>query len=147
MTIIKWRPARSGSLFENFDALTHDFPPVNLLRHNDSIRSWTPNVDVSETEKSYEISAELPGAGKKEIEGTFRDSVLTIRGERKNDKKEEWKKDGNYRRESRYGSFERSFRFAEGVKDGDISATFENGILNISVPKKDVPETRKIAIK
>ena len=147
MALIKWGPARNVSLFENVDALTHDFFPVNLFGHTDSVRSWSPNVDVSETEKSYELSAELPGALKKEIEVAFRDGVLTIRGERKNDTKEERKKDGYYRRESRYGSFERSFRIGEAVKDGDISATFKNGILNISVPKEDVPESRKIAVK
>ncbi len=147
MALVKWRPARNASFFENFEELTHDFFPVNYFGHNDQIRSWTPNVDVSETEKSYEITAELPGAVKKEIDVAFRDGVVTIRGERKDDKKEERKKDGYYRRESRYGSFERSFRFAEDVKGDDISATFKNGILNISVPKEDVPETQKIAIK
>ncbi|WP_352418641.1 Hsp20/alpha crystallin family protein [Proteiniborus sp.] len=92
-------------------------------------------VDIKEQENKYILEAELPGANKDEITVELKDDMLTISVER-NEQVEETKE--NYiRRERRYGSQSRSF-YVENVKAEDIKANFENGILSISLPKKEV---------
>jgi HSP20 family protein len=111
--------------------------------------SWAkaPAVDIVDTEKSYEITAELPGMDEKNVEVKFANGVLTIKGEKK-EEKEENKKDYHLS-ERRYGSFQRSFTVPEGVDAEKIEATFKNGVLTVSLPK--TPEAQKqekqIAIK
>ena len=105
----------------------------------------TPSADIHETEKDILIRVELPGIEKKNVDITFKDSVLTIKGE-KNDI--ELKEDENrYFNERRFGSFERSFRFSVDVQDDKINASFKNGVLTITVPKAPVPEPVKIMVK
>jgi HSP20 family protein len=106
-----------------------------------------PAVDIAEKEKEYEITAELPGLDESNVEVNFADGLLTIRGE-KQEEKEEKKKD-YYLSERRFGSFQRSFQVPDGVDADKITATFKNGVLTLSLPKS--PEARKkekkIAIK
>jgi HSP20 family protein len=103
--------------------------------------SWgkAPAVDVVEKDKAYEITAELPGMEEKDIEVKFADGVLSVTGEKK-EEKEEKKKDW-YLSERRYGSFQRAFRVPEGVDADKIEATFKNGVLTVSLPKS--PEAIK----
>ncbi len=98
-----------------------------------------PAVDVAEKETSYEITAELPGMDEKNIELTVADDMLTIKGE-KREEKEEKKKD-YYISERRFGSFERSFRLPEGVEPEKIEAAFKKGVLTVTLPK--TPEAQK----
>ncbi len=102
-----------------------------------------PAVDVAESEKAYEITAELPGMDEKTIEVKVADGSLTIKGE-KQEKKEE-KEKGYYLRERHYGSFERSFDVPETVDADKIEASFKNGVLTVTLPKK--PEAQKPAKK
>jgi len=107
----------------------------------------TPAVDVAETEKAYEITAELPGLDEKNIEVKLVDGGLTIKGE-KQEEKEEKKKD-YYLHERRFGSFERRFRVPDGVDADKIEASFKKGVLTITLPKSpeaQKPE-KKIAVK
>ena len=106
-----------------------------------------PAVDVAETDKAYEITAELPGMDEKNIEVKFADGVLTIKGEKK-DEKEEKKKD-YYLSERSYGSFQRSFQVPDGVDTDKIEATFKNGILTVVLPKSTEAQkaTKKIDVK
>jgi len=93
----------------------------------------TPAVDVSEKEKAYEITAELPGMEEKDIEIKLSNGKLTIKGEKK-EEKEERKKD-YYVSERRFGSFVRSFQVPEGVDTAKIEASFAKGVLTVSLPK------------
>jgi len=102
-----------------------------------------PAVDVSDTEKAYDITADLPGMDEKNIEVKVSDGILTIKGE-KQDEKEEKKKD-YYVRERNFGSFERSFQVPEGVDADKIDASFKKGVLTVTLPKK--PEAQKAAKK
>jgi HSP20 family protein len=106
-----------------------------------------PAVDVSETDKAYEITAELPGMDEKSIEVKLSDGVLTIKGE-KQDEKEENKKD-YYMRERSFGSFQRSFQVPEGVDTDRIEASFKKGILSVTLPKSAQAQkaAKKITIK
>jgi HSP20 family protein len=92
-----------------------------------------PAVDVTEREKDYEITAELPGLDEKDIEVKVANGVLTIKGEKK-DEKEEKQKD-YYLSERRYGSFLRSFQLPEAVDEAKIEAGFAKGVLTVRLPK------------
>jgi HSP20 family protein len=102
-----------------------------------SVRSTSveiaPAVDVAEKDKEYEITAELPGLDEKNIEVKIANGVLTIRGEKK-EEKEEKQKDYHLSERS-YGSFMRSFQLPEGVDEGKIAASFVKGVLTVKVPK------------
>jgi HSP20 family protein len=107
----------------------------------------SPAVDVVDKDKAYEISAELPGMDESNVDVKFADGMLTIKGEKKEEKEEN--KKGYHLSERRYGSFERSFRVPDGVDADKIEASFKNGVLTVTLPK--TPEAqkseKKIAIK
>jgi HSP20 family protein len=111
--------------------------------------TWTatPAVDIAESDKSYEITAELPGMDEKNIEVKLSNVSLTIRGE-KQEKKEEKKKDYCVQ-ERRFGSFERSFVLPEGIDRDKIEANFGKGVLTVKLPKTAEAQKaeKKIAIK
>jgi HSP20 family protein len=92
-----------------------------------------PAVDVVESEKAYEITADMPGMAEKNIEVKIANGNLTIRGE-KQEEKEEKKKD-YYLQERKFGSFERCFSVPEGVDTDKIEAAFKNGVLTVTLPK------------
>jgi HSP20 family protein len=111
--------------------------------------SWetAPAMDIVETEKAYEISAELPGMSESDVEVVASNGDLTIKGEKK-EEKEERKKD-YYLSERRYGSFERRMQIPEGVDADKIAASFKNGVLTVTLPKTaqaQKPE-KKISVK
>jgi HSP20 family protein len=107
--------------------------------------SWTaaPAVDVTESDKAYEVTADLPGMDEKNIEVKVVNGNLTIKGE-KQEEKEEKKKD-YYLHERHFGSFERSFEVPDGVDADKIEASFKKGVLTVTLPKK--PEAQKPAKK
>lgn len=107
----------------------------------------TPAVDVVESEKAYEITAELPGMDEKNIEVKVAEGSLTIKGE-KQEEKEEKKKD-YYLHERHFGSFERSFDVPESVDANKIEASFKKGVLTVTLPKKPEAQkpTKKIEVK
>ena len=97
-------------------------------------------TDIRETDGSYELDVDLPGFKKDEIQVQLKDGYLTISAAKGLDKDEEDKK-GNYIRRERYaGSTSRSFYVGNGVKNEDVHAKFENGVLRLSVPKKAAEE-------
>lgn len=102
-----------------------------------------PAVDVAESEKAYELTAELPGMDEKNIEVKLVNGNLTIKGEKQEEKEE--KKKNYYLHERSFGSFERSFEIPEGVDAEKIEANFKKGVLTVTLPKK--PEAQKPAKK
>ena len=102
-----------------------------------------PAVDVVESEKAYEVTAELPGIDEKNVEVKVVNDNLTIKGEKQEEKEE--KKRDYYLHERNFGSFERSFGIPEGVDTDKIEASFKNGVLTVTLPKK--PEAQKAAKK
>jgi HSP20 family protein len=108
-------------------------------------RGWaaTPAVDVTETENAYEIAAELPGMDEKNIDVKFADGVLTIKGERQEEREE--KEKGYHLRERSFGSFQRAFQVPEGVDTDKIEASFKKGLLTVTLPK--TAESQKAAKK
>ena len=152
--VAPWRPFESlrheiDSLFEDFDGgmwrSRFSRPMFDLQPFWSRGSTWAavPAVDIAETDKAYEITAELPGMDEKNIEVKFADGVLTIKGEKK-DEKEEKKKD-YYLSERSYGSFQRSFQVPDGVDTDKIEATFKKGVLTVALPKS--VEAQKAAKK
>jgi HSP20 family protein len=121
----------------------------------DAVPSWRreatwpagPAVDFTDTEKAYEVTAELPGIDEKNIEVNVAAGILSIKGE-KQEEKEEKKKD-YYLRERNFGSFERSFQVPDSVDTDKIEASFKKGVLTVTLPKKPEALTaaKKIDVK
>ena len=108
-------------------------------------RVVVPAFDISETEKEYVVSGEIPGMDAKDIDITLLDGCLIVKGEKKQEREE---KEENYHRvERHYGSFERSFRIPERVKTDKLDATYKDGILKLTLPKAEVIEAKKIEVK
>ena len=104
-----------------------------------------PSMDISETDKVIEITAELPGLEKKDVELNVTDNLLTIRGEKKNEREE---KNKDYHLVERsYGSFSRSVELPPGVKVEDIAAEIANGVLKVTVQKPIPKQAKQIEIK
>jgi HSP20 family protein len=104
-----------------------------------------PTMDVTETEKEIEITAELPGLQEKDVQVNFADNVLTVKGEKKAEKEE---KEKNYRLfERRYGSFSRSIELPEGTNADAIKATISNGVLKVTIPKPAPAQVKNVEVK
>lgn len=102
-------------------------------------------IDLSETADNYHVQASIPGIDPKDLEITVTDNVLTIKGEFQEEKEEEGKQ--WHLRERRTGNFSRSVRFPVAVQGNDIVAEYENGVLNLTVPKAEEVKPKRIAIK
>jgi len=125
-------------LFDNF---TQGFPALST----GGAAELLPNLDVTETDKQIEITAELPGLEEKDVQVNLADNVLTIRGEKKAEKEE---KDKTYRLVERsYGSFVRSLELPEGVNADAIKASIDKGVLKVTVPKPAPVQVKKIDVK
>ena len=109
---------------------------------------WSPNVEATELPTEYQITAELPGISQEDVEIAMSDGMLTLKGSKLEEKKEQEKDRTYHLWERSYGAFERTFRFPLGVKEDKVSAEFNNGILTIKVPKMEVepPKSRTIPI-
>jgi HSP20 family protein len=105
-----------------------------------------PAVDVVETEKAYEVAADLPGMDEKNIEVKVADGVLTIKGEKQQEKEE--KKKDYYLQERSFGSYQRSFELPEGVDTDKIEASFKKGVLTVTLKKPEAQKsTKKIEVR
>jgi HSP20 family protein len=107
----------------------------------------TPALDVKETEKELVVKADLPGIDEKDIQLTIHDGVLSLRGEKKSEYKDE--RDNYYIMERSYGSFHRSIRLPETVSEEKAEARFDKGVLTVTLPKRPdmVKAQKKITIR
>jgi HSP20 family protein len=148
--VSNWAPFESlrqeiDRLFDDF----HPFGPRRPLARAFQSAAWSvaPAVDLVEKDGQFEITAELPGIDEKNVEVKVANGVLTIRGEKSEEKKEE-RKDYHLSERS-YGSFQRSFRLPDNVDADKIEAHFAKGLLNVTLPKTaaDAGNEKKIDIK
>ncbi len=110
-------------------------------------RGFTPSMDVTETDDEFLISAELPGMNEKDIDLSLTDGQLVIKGEKKDER--ETKEEGRHLMERHYGSIYRSMPLPEGIDEDTIDATYDKGILSITVKKTEgtKKETRRVEVK
>jgi HSP20 family protein len=136
MSLIRWEP------FGEVDQLFNRLVPSNFanwsrlaLGDNGKKLDWSPSADISETDKEYVIRAELPAVKKEDVQVTYEDGIITIKGDRKQLKDEKTEK--FHRVESFYGSFERSFSLPENADSDAIRCESKDGILTVHIPKME----------
>ena len=110
----------------------------------DEERTWVPAFDISENEKEYILTAELPGVDAKDLDITLSEGILTVKGEKKQEKEDNGE---NYHRiERTYGSFQRSFHLPEKVQTDKVDAAYKDGILKLTLKKDEKSEVKKITV-
>jgi len=145
MTVLKWKPYgdlvrlgdRINRLFEN-DLLNEG------INGPEGFTDWNPATDIYETKDSYVFKVEIPGIKKDDIEVDLKENILSIRGEKREDK--EVKKENYHRVESFYGSFSRSFTIPKDIDPKKIEASLKDGILELKIGKADEVKAKKINI-
>ena len=127
--------------FGNFNRLRSDINKLfeNSLSEQQKEINWAPRCDIKENENSIIVHADLPGVEKDNIKVNIEKNLLIISGDRKQEKKEE--NDKYHRIERFYGSFQRQIRIPDNTDPTSIKANFENGVLNIEIPKIAKKET------
>ena len=145
MAIIRWDPFRDLiTIREKMNRLFEEAVTTRGEEKDMVSSSWTPSVDIFETEQELVLSAEVPGIDEKDIEIKLEDNTLTLRGERNFEK--ETKEDNYHRIERAYGSFFRSFSLPLYVNQDAIKAENRNGVLKIVMPKKPELKPRQVKI-
>jgi HSP20 family protein len=108
-------------------------------------QEFVPKMNISETDSSYKVVAELPGVDEKDVEVTIEDNILRIKGERKAENED--KDEHYYRYESSYGNFERVLRLPDAINSDACKVNFKNGVLNLEIPKnKQASKVKKLKI-
>ena len=157
----EWDPftALREEMDDLFERFAWDWPATSAFGRRGAPRamrrlreSWAfdaPDVDIVDKDNAVEVRAELPGMDEKDIDVQLSDKMLTIKGEKKEEREEGDKESRYYLSERRYGSFERSFRMPEGLDTEKVDANFKNGVLMVTIPKSPELQTKvkKIKIK
>ncbi|MFQ6069251.1 MAG: Hsp20/alpha crystallin family protein [Candidatus Aminicenantales bacterium] len=145
MAVIRWDPFRDlMTLRERMNRLFEDVFTARGEERDLISGSWTPSVDIYESENDLVLTAELPGIDENDIEIKIEDNTLMLSGERKFEK--ETKEENYHRIERAYGSFSRSFTLPHYIDHDKIKAEHENGVLKITMPKKPELKPRKVKI-
>jgi HSP20 family protein len=146
MALIRWEPVRELSTVQSemnrlfntfFETPTHG-------NGQTALRRWVPAVDLVETDGEFVLRADLPGLSEGDVNVELDDNVLTISGERKSEHEE--RKEGYYRVERSSGAFSRSLTLPDGVDPESVHANFENGVLEVRIPKPEERKPHKVAI-
>ena len=141
MSLVRWNPTRNLiSISDEIDRFFNDFG-LNL-RESDTV--WRPSVDLSETENTYEVKAEMPGMKKEDIKVEVKENVLILTGEKKHETKDD--KKNFHRLERVYGKFQRSFRLPREVKSEEIKAKYRNGVLTVEIPKTEEMKPKEVSV-
>jgi HSP20 family protein len=144
MNIVRFDPFRELEAMTN--RLNRLFDP-SIARGDDpgGFSGWAPAIDVEETDKEYRIKADLPEVTKNDVKVNIEDGVLTIEGERKQEKEEKNKK--FHRVERLYGKFVRRLNVPSDVAQDQVAAEFANGVLNVRLPKSTAAKPRNVEVK
>jgi len=147
MALVRWEPARElGSIQSEMNRLFSTlYNSPTTARNGVVSRRFVPSMDLVETDTHYVLKADLPGLSEEDVAIEVADNVLTVTGERKSEHEE--KKDGYRRVERSFGSFRRALRLPEGVDADAISARFDKGVLEVSVPKPEQRKPHRVAIQ
>jgi HSP20 family protein len=145
MAVVKWDPFRDLNLIQ--DRMNRLFDDAGRTWRNDepaATTTWSPAVDIFETEGEIVVKAEVPGMDRKDITLNLERNVLTLKGERRFEKET---KDENYHRiERSYGGFSRTFQIPATVDEEKIHAEYKEGVLKIVLPKKEQAKPKQIRI-
>jgi len=145
MNLVRWDPFRE---LEGIQArLNHLFgeTPARTFDDDRFFANWTPPVDIQETEKEYIVKADLPDVKKEDVKVELDGDMLTVEGERKQEKEEKTKR--FHRTERAYGRFVRRFSLPTHVDGGSVKAEFKDGVLNVHLPKTEAAKPKAIEVK
>ena len=148
MNLIRYEPTEFREMEEFSDRLNRFFGGrvrANGNQESLAVTDWMPAVDIQETETEYLIKAELPEVKKEDVKVTLENGVLTIQGERKQEKEEKGKK--FHRIERSYGTFLRTFTFPVDAEENKVAADFKDGILRVHLPKTEKPRPKAMEVK
>ena len=140
-TLVRWEPFRELASLQNEMSR---FMNGLLEGNGQTTQSWVPALDVWETEKEIVYALDLPGIPEDKISVELDDGALTISAER--DRSEEQSDERFYRFERRFGTFTRTFGVPQGVSEGDVSADYKNGVLEVHVKKPEQPKPKRIQV-
>jgi HSP20 family protein len=146
MNITRWDPFREIEDLSN--RLNRMFGRSNLTASSGetlAFPDWAPSVDVAETAEEFQIKAELPGVKKEDLKVNIENGVLTLSGERRQEKEEKGKK--YHRVERSYGSFMRSFTLPDNVDAAKLHAEYKDGLLNVRLPKTAAEKPKSVEVK
>jgi len=145
MALVKWDPFRElASLQQSINRLFDENLRLWKFPEPGTAAGWSFPVDIKDTPDAVVVRAELPGLNKDDIKVTYRDNILTISGERKKEEKEEGV---NYLRVERsYGAFSRSFTVDVPVKEEGIKARYQDGVLEVTLPKEEKAKKKEFNI-
>jgi HSP20 family protein len=144
MKLTKWDPFREmENMFDRYTKVLNW--PRGGSQEMMTTDDWAPRVDIAETDKEFIINAEIPDVKKEDVKVMVDNGILTISGERKQEKEEKGKK--FHRVERFYGSFSRSFTLPNNVDESKIEASFKDGMLNLTVPKTEETKPKAIDVK
>jgi len=142
-TLSRWEPFRGAvNLQEQVNRLFGDV--FERSQHESSLTTWAPAVDIYETEHELVVKADLPAIDPKDLDIRVENNILTIRGERKFEKKVN--EDSYLRVERAYGGFSRSFALSSTVNTEAIKADYQNGVLSLSIPKREEAKPKQIKV-
>lgn len=144
MTFITRRP---NTAFADFAPSAQVFEDAFNRFFNEpaAARPWTPAVDIAETENELVLTADIPGVKLEEIDIRLEDGNLVLKGTRKFENQE--KKGGYHRLERSYGTFQRVFTLPESVDAEKVNAAYENGVLKVVLPKKEIAKPKQIKVE
>lgn len=146
MNIVRYDPFRElRSLQDEMTRLFTGAAPTGTNREEMMHGAWMPNVDIYDEKDNLVLEAELPGMKRDDFEISIENNVITLRGERKFEKKAEG--DNYHRIERAYGTFTRSFTLPQEVTADGATADFEDGILRVTLPKREETKARKIEVR
>ena len=145
MTLIRWTPIRNMTNFQDeMNRLFNEFFTPTPDRNEAGVFPWNPLVDIAETKDDIIVKAEIPGMKKDDIKVVIQDNVLTLKGEKQEEKQE---KDKQYHRVERsYGSFERSFSLPVSVQVDQAKADYKEGVLTITLPKAEETKPKEVSV-
>ena len=146
MSLMRWRPGRElTTIRDEMNRLFDDFFSGFPERRRELLESeWAPRVDIAETDDNVVVTAELPGVNQDNVDITVVNDVLTLKGEKKDEK--EIKKENYHRIERSYGNFQRSVSLPTGVQADKAKATYKDGILTVTIPKAEESKPKSIKI-
>lgn len=145
MTIVRYDPFRDlRTLQEEVNRLFSSNLDPSFSEEGIGRGAWNPTVDIYENKDHIVLEAELPGMNREDFDLTVENNVLTLRGERRFEKKDE--ADNYHRVERSYGSFTRSFTLPQKVSGEGAAAEYRNGVLRVSLPKREEVKARRIEI-
>jgi HSP20 family protein len=144
MALVRWDPIRElDSLQSDMNRLFDRFFD-NRAGGNGTVRRWIPAMDLVESEDQIVLRADLPGMSEEDVEIEIKDGVLTVSGERKAE--HERKGEGFHRVERAFGRFSRSLTLPKGVVADHVTAGFDNGVLEVKVPKPEETKPTRVQI-